>query len=58
MQLVPNLDLHDTNKITVEKADVYKMLIEAETELAANMGVDGKAAFEKLKEKYKEKSSL
>ena len=43
----------ETYQRTVEMAEVYKKLIEAETELAANMGVDGKAAFEKLKEKYR-----
>ena len=42
----------DTYQRTVAMADVYRKLIEAEAELAANQGVDGKAAFAQLRARY------
>ena len=43
----------DTYQRTVAMADVYRKLMEAETELAANQSIDGKAAFAQLKARYK-----
>ena len=42
----------DTYQRTVAMADVYRKLMQAETELAADQGVDGKAAFSQLKARY------
>ena len=42
----------DTYQRTVAMAEVYRKLMEAETELAANQCIDGKAAFAQLKARY------
>lgn len=42
----------DTYQRTVAMADVYRKLMQAEAELAANQGVDGETAFAQLRERY------
>lgn len=42
----------ETYQRTVAMADVYRKLMQAEAELAANQGADGETAFALLRERY------